>query len=142
MRDDAGTALVAARNSFPMSPLSSLGHVNREFVARYGPALQSLPQRGGTVLCASEIGDAPEGDIGRLKEGAPTLRSAAARRFGGLEPLELPGPDRAAPYAFLIRPAFPSFRGKVPLTVPRRKELKPPARKYLILLGLRIVTAR
>jgi len=41
-----------------MSPLPSSGHVNREFVARHGPALRPLPQ-GGTVLCVSRIGAAP-----------------------------------------------------------------------------------
>jgi hypothetical protein len=38
----------APGTTFPMSPLSSLGHVNLEFVARYGPALHptNSPRRG------------------------------------------------------------------------------------------------
>jgi hypothetical protein len=43
-------AMTDSRNAFAMSPLSSLDHVNREFVARYGPALHPYPKRGGTVL--------------------------------------------------------------------------------------------
>jgi hypothetical protein len=51
-----------------MSPLSPSGHVNREFVARYGPALHPCPHvaKGGAVLCASEIGAAPASRAARF----------------------------------------------------------------------------
>jgi hypothetical protein len=38
-----------------MSPLSLLGHVNRVFVARYGPAFHPYPKEGGTVLVVSRF---------------------------------------------------------------------------------------
>jgi hypothetical protein len=42
--------LNAPGTTFPMSPLSPLGHVNRKFVARYGPALHPYPQGGAVLL--------------------------------------------------------------------------------------------
>jgi hypothetical protein len=40
---------------FGMSPLSSLGRVDRVFRGPVRSCLATLPQRGGTVLCASGL---------------------------------------------------------------------------------------